>query len=119
LLREFRLARESAQLRAGGGIPRELGRRIDSDERLLVWWHGGSGSSGRGDPSAWRWGDFVSPLYRTKIGDYELSRAINHSRSETLSIAAMVHEHLVGLQEFLPPLYESEGDYLQLLQSIG
>ena len=51
-------------------------------------------------------------LYTTKISTYELSRALHHDRESKLSVSAMVHEHLLGLAEFLPDI---DGDLGELL----
>lgn len=46
----------------------------------------------------------LPPLFRTRIGTYDLSRAIHHNRESRLSVSMMVYEHLLGLAEFLPSL---------------
>jgi hypothetical protein len=73
----------------------------DSDRAFMRWvcQSGGYGVRSLANLS-YEW----PPLFRTRIGTYELSRALHQHREERLSISMMVYEHLLGLAEFLPSL---------------
>lgn len=100
---ELRRLREEALVagRRSLSLSPERVEWFNSDPSFMRWV---GQSSGYGVESVFDLSYPLPPLFKTRIGTYQLSLALHQHREERLSVSAMVYEHLLGLAEFLPPL---------------